>query len=263
MKKNVLFLTSVALCVFTIFSTLVFAEDISSETTFSPPSGTDSTVSNNHVIKSESFGSSFDLSPFLSTPNREAIKQSAESMVASEAVIPQTANTPILGYKLTWNIANIYYWLDSSCVNYNDLISNAASNWVNTGYGWNNLYPATKTTNISASAIDIYEINTYSDGSTLAYTTFFKRQNGTTGAAIGVNPSAENWLFNEIHLVRSTLNSLSRGDRQATIAHEIGHCWGLAHYNSNPNSIMCQFGSGRAVVFVQECDHNAFKSLYG
>lgn len=58
-------------------------------------------------------------------------------------------------HKMTWNVENIWYYVDSSVSSYYTyLISRAADNWVHTGVGYNKLYPLTKTTNITLSAVD-------------------------------------------------------------------------------------------------------------
>ena len=49
---------------------------------------------------------------------------------------------------------------------------------------------------------------------------------------------------------------------RGTIVHEIGHTLGLAHNNSNPQSIMCQTGYGRSVQTVQKIDNTAVVNLY-
>ncbi len=77
-----------------------------------------------------------------------------------------------------------------------------------------------------------------------------------------MHPNVENWLFAEIHINKPIINSLSSYDQQGTIIHEFGHAWGLAHNQTNPNSIMCQLGSGRKVNTVQQVDNDAFNSKY-
>ena len=67
-----------------------------------------------------------------------------------------TTEPPLLGGNLIWNIESIYYYVDSSANSFVTPIANAAYNWVYTGYGWNNLYPNSRTYNITYSAIDIY-----------------------------------------------------------------------------------------------------------
>ena len=42
----------------------------------------------------------------------------------------------------------------------------------------------------------------------------------------------------------------------------MGHAFGLAHNNSNVNSIMCQTSHSRAVQRVQQVDNDAVKSKY-
>ena len=203
----------------------------------------------------------FDISPYLLGPTRDEIKDEAKSN-AEMGVIPYSvANTPKYPYHLTWPVNSLYYYLDSSVNTDTDLIHNAGYNWVYTGYGYNNIYPFTQTTNISNSAVDVYM--TSENYSFLATTMFYKRVNGAeTGITSSSGLPADNWLFAKVHIVTHVISQLSRGDRQATICHEFGHCLGLAHYNNNPYSIMCQYGKGRAVVLVQECDHNSVKELY-
>ena len=52
--------------------------------------------------------------------------------------------------------------------------------------------------------------------------------------------------------------------RQAigTTIHKLGHAFGLAHYNNNIYSIMCQTGAGRIVQRVQKTDNDAINVIY-
>lgn len=162
---------------------------------------------------------------------------------------------PLLEGNLIWNIESIYYYVDSSANNYLTPIADAAYNWVYTGYGWNNLYPNTRTTNIENSAIDIYAYGRY-DGNN-GYTTFWARTNGTSGDAYSVSWE-DDWLFNEVYLNNYYLSYEEDDYIQGVVAHEMGHCFGLDDNNTNQYSIMCQAGSGRLVTTVQEVDHMAF-----
>lgn len=142
--------------------------------------------------------------------------------------------TPTFRYNLTWNIRSIYYYTDSAAQsNYGTPISNAAKNWYYPGWS-NSLYPATRTTNQSNSAIDFH---TYSDMYDGAYS---------------------NWDWAAIYLNDFALSGRSSQDIQGVVAHEMGHAFALAHNNTNPYSIMCQERSGRAVYTVQKVDNDAF-----
>jgi len=95
------------------------------------------------------------------------------------------ANTlPPTSYKTTWNIEDIWYYLDSTAVGYSGTISGAANNWVHTGHGYNKLYPNTRTTNKYNSAIDFYSTNGPKN-SYVAQTTLFKRVNGNPVVVLG------------------------------------------------------------------------------
>lgn len=166
----------------------------------------------------------------------------------------------LLPYDLIWNIESYYYYLDSAATKYATPIANAANNWVYTGYGWNNLYPNTKTSNMYDSACDfsVWNIGNGSNASTY----FFKRSNGHSGTPSSANPEKENWLYNEVWLNSRYLDSMSNTSKQGVVCHEFGHCFGLYDNNSNKNSIMCQEGSGRAVYKVQQVDQNAFNKKH-
>lgn len=167
---------------------------------------------------------------------------------------------PLLSGNLLWNIESYRYYVDSTATPYLTPIANAANNWVYTGYGYNRLYPNTRTTNIASSAVDIYAYNQSDLGN--ARTFFFARTNGTTGNAYLVDPNVSNWLFNEIKLNIGYISNKSSTAQQGVVAHEFGHAFGLDENNANPESIMCQSSSGRSVYTVQQVDNNAFNRKY-
>ena len=169
---------------------------------------------------------------------------------------------PLYVGDLLWNIESIYYYLASSATIYSNEIAVAANNWVNTGYGWNNLYPNTRTTNVNISAMDI---SVKSDtGGALARAVFYLRTNGTSGEPYWVYPedTSTDWLFCEIWLNQSSFAGLNAEDRQAIIAHEMGHVFGLGENTPNPKSIMYDSFNTLEVRTVQEVDHIAFNQKH-
>lgn len=165
---------------------------------------------------------------------------------------------PLMGGNLTWNIENIYYYVNTSANGFTSNISAAANNWVYTGWGYNKLYPNTRTYDISLSAIDFFGYSRTDGNNGMTY---FLRRN-SAGAVENVNPDTTNWLFCEVYLNHTYLDSRSATDKQATIGHEFGHVWGLDHNNKNPYSLMCQDSSGRKVYTVQRVDADAFNKKH-
>lgn len=141
--------------------------------------------------------------------------------------------------------------------------------WVYTGWGYNKLYPNTRTYNKTNSAVDFYASNDGRNG-VLASTTLYKRVNGNPvivtwrylSDRVNSAVPTESWLFSEIHINNDVFQDYNFTVRQGTIAHEFGHAWGLGHNNENVNSIMCSVGYGRVAQTVQQVDQDAFNRLY-
>lgn len=181
-------------------------------------------------------------------------------MVLCPKGIFAATSTPTFGHKTTWNIENMYYYLADDSSQYSTIIANAANNWVYTGCGYNKLWPNTRVYDITGTGVDFH---TYTEsGTVLARTSMFNRTNGTTGDAYQVSPSSTDWLYSDISINKTVFDTVSDYNKQGTIVHEFGHAWGLAHNNTNSNSVMCQLGSGRTVNTVQQVDNDAFNTLY-
>lgn len=147
-----------------------------------------------------------------------------------------------------------YYWIDTSALDstYQAYVQNGVSTWVNTS---------------TATSISFRQTTTKADGSVefsegylgsgiLGQTLFYKYNNT-------VDYLSEDWGWCRIILSVSVLNSLSSSQRQGTAAHEFGHAMGLAHKNSIPSSIMCQYGSGRTATSPTSADCTTVNHIYG
>lgn len=72
---------------------------------------------------------------------------------------------------------------------------------------------------------------------------------------MAVTSSAGTIKFNKYHFA-----SMSAGERQKTMTHELGHALGLDENNSVPNSIMCQ--GKRSQTYIIQDDKNGYDAAY-
>lgn len=164
------------------------------------------------------------------------------------------ADNLYIGGKLSRGVGNMYYYVDSTASGYTSLINNAVDNWVDTGYGWNPIYMAPVASNY-ATDMDFYAVYSLDYG-VIAQTSMYDINE------VQVTPSTTNWFFAKIELATSVINNYGNNDKQGTIAHEMGHGFGLNHQNNNTSSIMCQKGAGRIVYLVDYTSHNCINYLY-
>ena len=138
------------------------------------------------------------------------------------------------GHKLINGVGNYgannqTYWIDSTASVHAGNINTAMSDWIYTSSynGVSTPISFVQTTTISNSRIDVYKVTTTNDWWGLT-------QMINDGNSI--NPETSNWLYTKVLLDSNfgTLSSTSDDNRQkAVIAHEIGHCMGLAHTTMN------------------------------
>ncbi len=170
------------------------------------------------------------------------------------------AITPSFTYKCSGGVSGYYYINEGTSNVFYSLITAAAHNWEYTGYGDNPVYLTIKSNNDNT-IIDIYnEYGTYWDNPSILGETIHR-----DGSANRVDPYLNNWDYSEIHLNETYMssNKITNSHAQGTIAHEMGHAFGLAHYNNNPTgSIMCQSFVPRIVQTVQQEDNEAINPKY-
>lgn len=170
------------------------------------------------------------------------------------------AATPIYGHKYNSGVGNVTVWLNyaSGVGNWESYITNAVNNWMYPG--WDNpIYINYVSSNVG-SRMD-FHLNSssyFSSSSVIAQTEFY------LDGPYAANPWAQNWDFTEIHINNDQYSSPSITNEMAlgTTIHEMGHAFGLDHYNTNPYSIMCQTYAGRISQRVQQVDNDAVNIIY-
>lgn len=177
--------------------------------------------------------------------------------VSASSCTDANQNQIFFNYRYSRDLNNTCYWVSSSASSLTNHINNAAYDWAHLS----NPIVMTPVSTSYATHMDLYGKsnsfwpyfgpNAYVLGSTQHF--------NSSGNAIDADSSG-NWFYADIYLNLDALNyNLSI---QATIAHEMGHAFGLAHWNSNPYSIMTQDSCGRLVSTVQEVDNQHLNQKY-
>lgn len=152
---------------------------------------------------------------------------------------------------------NRFYYITSSALGHEGDITSAMWDWIHTTQRLGITTPISwlRTTTQSQSVMDIYH-NTYYDAGTgiIAETQWIL--NGSS-----VNPYLTNWNWGKIKLNTPVFDPLSDFHERGSIAHEMGHLFGLGH-TSVTNRVMCELGNGRTVNACQADDANGINYLY-
>lgn len=159
-----------------------------------------------------------------------------------------TQNQIKFNYTYSRPITNTCYWIDSSASMFTSHINAAAKDWTH----YDSPLNMTAVSSSYATHMDFY-----------GKTNEFLGNDGTIGATYHyknggayIDPDVGNWFYTDIYLnLRGDYNI------QGTTAHEMGHALGLAHWNSNPYSIMAQ-SNNRLVETVQPIDNQHLNEKY-
>lgn len=198
---------------------------------------------------------------------KKRIKKLLVTVVISTFAIIQSgasnvyAANKIGNYVLTGGVGSYgnykrYYFITSSASSYSTAINDAMDTWIytSTNPGVTTSISWRQTTTQSDSVMDIYYGSFFTAG-ILAATDFWTY-------STQINPTTSNWGWGRIRLNGSSFDGLSSYNRQGTIAHEMGHVFGLDETNTETNSVMCQLGSGRTVNRASANDLNTINTMY-
>lgn len=167
------------------------------------------------------------------------------------------ATVPTIGGYLSRGVGSICYYVDSSASSYTSYINTGINRWTNSGYSPTLIHMTAVSSNY-ATDVDYYAQNAseFIVSSVISETTYF--------TSSGVNVSGRSsYYYAEIRINRDEISYCSSYEKIGTMAHELGHAFGLDENNSNTSSIMCQLSSGRTVNTVSSEDYATVVSIYG
>ncbi len=169
-------------------------------------------------------------------------------------------STPAYPYRMTKGIGYQTYYVDSTASQYSSYISTGASRWNPT------IILSQASTNAST-AVDFYEVgNDYFDNIT-------ELGNNWLAATTCHTPSHDNilypeytgWNFAKVSINRDTYlvtNQVNTDQRYGTIAHEIGHAFGLQHHISKSSLMYPTINRSGVPTTPQTIDRQALIYKY-
>lgn len=163
-----------------------------------------------------------------------------------------------IGGRFTRGVGNTCYYVDSSVSGYTARINAAANNWVHTGHGANPIY-MTAVSSSHGTHIDFYgKTNSFwgGDSNVRGETKMFN------SAAQDMTSQARttNWVYTEIYVNKSVVVT-DAIETQGTLAHEMGHAFGLDH-TSDSNTLMYSYSNGRNTHVVTADENNGINAIY-
>lgn len=158
-----------------------------------------------------------------------------------------------------------YYWLSNDAIAYTSTI-NAAM------YSWNHTATTPGVTTeiwfqpVASKTYSVMDIYTSTDTDNIYGATWFFGTNYDDSS--NVNPRTSNWRWCKIvlytnYFTGSNLTSSTGHTLQSTVAHEMGHVFGLDENNTMPNTVMAQAKTrNTSVIGPTKDDCNGVNALY-
>lgn len=168
------------------------------------------------------------------------------------------AAVPVIGGYLSRGVDSMCYYVDSTASSYTSSINTGISRWTNGGHSPSDFINMTAVSSNYATDVDYYAKGMMDMivAGALAETTYFTSSGGSTG---GANP----YYYAEITINTDTFGNRTNFQKIGTMAHELGHAFGLFENNSDTSKIMCQLGSGRTVNTVSAEEYAKVVEIYG
>lgn len=167
-------------------------------------------------------------------------------------------------YQLSYGVSNVHYYITNSVLEHSlgstlvTLIDNAANSWVYTGYGYNPLYMY-RTYNLYASNIDIFASTDAIEGYNKVNSSYWV---GNSANCTQTNPWNSNWDYAEVTIFVDMHDPNNLNKLQRSIAHGMGHAFGLDDNYNNQDSVMCDFYHTCNVYKPGKADHDGLNAIY-
>lgn len=173
--------------------------------------------------------------------------------------IVYAASTPISDNmtKFTRGVKNTCYTVNYNASAYTSKINAAAKSWA----ALDNPIKNTAVASTKWSHIDFYAYtsanNQYLTDDVIAYTMYYDEKANIILMTSDTSGPIKDYYYTDIVINKS----LDQYVTQGVIAHEMGHAYGLVHFN-NVKSIMWPYGNTMQVSTPQSMDNEAINILY-
>lgn len=190
-------------------------------------------------------------------------------LICSSVVIsnsfPAFAYSTFNDHVFTGGVSNLTYSTEDDSVNsyIESTMKSAANSWNNTNCG----VSLTETAKHGSANIIFYydeDLTNAADDNAgvIAFTKFYLTNSKWVGGdSDNHSGPTSNWSKSHIIINPSVYNTLSTSVKTASLAHELGHAFGLAH--SNDRTVLMYPSSARTVYTPQIDDTNGIIHLYG